>query len=102
LLEEGSHSTDVFFLLEGRAQVVLYAASGRKVCVNDIGPGDMFGEIAVLASEPRSASVVALSEVQYAEMSERDFMACLESSPAAGIWLASRCFKRTSPYRAGF
>ena len=90
LLEKGSHSTDVFFLLEGRAQVVLYATSGRKVCVNDIGPGDMFGEIAVLTREPRSASVVALSEVQYAEMSEMDFMACLESSPAAGIWLASR------------
>jgi CRP-like cAMP-binding protein len=50
----------------------------------------MFGEIAVLTGEPRSASVVALSEVQYAEMSETDFMACLKSSPDAGVWLASR------------
>src|SRR5712671_7891827 len=82
LVEKGSGSTDVFFLLEGRAEVLLYSCSGREVCVNDIGPGDMFGEIAVLDGEPRSASIVATSELKYAEMSAKDFMACLDSSPA--------------------
>src|SRR5258706_15426022 len=90
VVEKGSGSTGVFFLLEGRAEVLLYSSSGREVCVNDIGPGDMFGEIAVLDGEPRSASIVATSELKYAEMSAKDFMACLDSSPAAGIWLAGR------------
>ncbi len=90
LVERGSRSTDVFFLLEGRAEVLLYSSSGREVCVNYIGPGDMFGEIAVLDGEPRSASIVALSELKVAAMRASDFMKCFESSPAAGIWLARR------------
>ena len=90
LVEKGSRSTDVFFLLEGRAEVLLYSASGREVCVNDIGPGDIFGEIAVLDGEPRSASIVALSELKVAAMRANDFMTCFEGSPAAGIWLARR------------
>src|SRR5258705_4254221 len=74
LVEKGSRSTDVFFLLEGRAEVLLYSASGREVCVHDIGPGDMFGEIAVLDSEPRSASIVASSKLQLVAMRASDFM----------------------------
>jgi len=88
LVEKGSRSTDVFFLLEGRAKVLLYSSSGREVCVHNIGPGDIFGDIAVLDGEPRSASIIASSELRVAVMRAKDFMTCLESSPAAGIWLA--------------
>ena len=95
LLEKGSRSTDVFFLLQGRAEVLLYSSSGREVCVNDIGPGDMFGEIAALDGEPRSASIVASSELLLAAMRGPDFMKCLESSPAAGIWLARKLASRS-------
>ena len=88
LVEKGSRTTDVFFLLEGRAEVVIYSPTGREVCVNDIGPGSMFGEIAALDGEPRSASIVAASNVLAVAMRVSDFRACLESSPAAGLWLA--------------
>ena len=88
LVEKGSRTRDVFFLLEGRAEVVLYSSNGREVCVNDIGPGAMFGEIAALDGEPRSACIQAASDLVVVAMRAEDFMACLESSPAAGIWLA--------------
>lgn len=88
LVERGSRSTDVFFLLEGRAKALLYSANGREVCVHNLGPGDMFGEIAVLDGQPRSASVVASSEILVVAMYANDFMACIESSPEGGIWLA--------------
>ena len=90
VVEKGSGSTDVFFLLEGRAEVLLYSSSGREVCVNNIGPGDMFGEIAVLDGEPRSASIVASSDLLIVAMRANDFMTCFESSPTAGVWLARR------------
>ena len=88
LVEKGSRTSDVFFLLEGRAQVLLYSASGREVCVNDIGPGAMFGEIAALDREPRSASIQAASDLLVIAMRSDDFIACIESSPAAAVWLA--------------
>lgn len=90
VVEKGSDSTDVFFLLEGRAEVLLYSSSGREVCVNNVGPGDMFGEIAVLDGGPRSASIVASSDLLIVAMRGNDFMTCFESSPAAGLWLARR------------
>jgi CRP/FNR family cyclic AMP-dependent transcriptional regulator len=90
LVEKGLLSTDVFFLRDGRAEVVLYGAGGREVCVHNVHPGDMFGEIAVLDGKPRSASVQALSNIVLDVMRGHDFIACLESSPAAGIWLARR------------
>jgi CRP-like cAMP-binding protein len=88
LVEKGSRSTDVFVVLEGQAKVLLYSANGREVIVHDVGPGDLFGDIAVLDGEPRSASIVASSELRVAVMRSSDFMAALESSPGAGIWLA--------------
>jgi CRP/FNR family transcriptional regulator, cyclic AMP receptor protein len=88
LVEKGSRSTDVFFLLEGRAKVQLYSPDGKEVTVHDIGPGDMFGEIAVLDGEPRSASIVASSELLIVAMSAKEFMACIEHSPTAGVWLS--------------
>ena len=90
LVEKGSRSAEVFFLLEGEAQVLVYSSTGREVSVHNIGPGDLFGEIAVLDGEPRSASIVASSDLLLAAMRANDFMTCLESSPAAGIWLARR------------
>lgn len=90
LVEKGSRSTDVFFLLEGQAEVLLYSSSGREVSVNTIGPGDVIGEIAALDGEARSASVVASSELLAVAMRASDFMACIENSPAAGLWLARR------------
>jgi CRP-like cAMP-binding protein len=87
LVEKDSRTTDVFFLLEGQAEVVLYSSNGREVCVNTIGPGAMFGEISALDGEPRSASIVATSDVLVVAMRLSDFMACLETAPAAGIWL---------------
>jgi len=97
LVEKGSRSTDVFFLLEGRAKVLLYSSSGREVCVHNIGPGDTFGDIAVLDGEPRSASILASTELRVVVMRAKDFMTCLESSPEAALWLArnlASCVRR--------
>lgn len=86
----GSRSTDVFFIDEGAVQVLLYSAQGREVSVRDLGPGDVFGELAALDGAPRSASVVTTADARITVMSRTDFMACLEASPAAAIWLAQR------------
>lgn len=86
----GSRSTEVFFIMEGEAQALLYSANGREVSIRNIGPGDLFGELSALDDQPRSASIVAATDMRLMVMGHTDFRACIESSPYAALWLARR------------
>jgi CRP-like cAMP-binding protein len=91
LIQEGIPCTEVFFLREGEAEVRLYSSRGREmVYLHTLRPGDVFGEISALDGKSRSASVEALSNLVADTLRVGDFLACLDSSPAAGIWLARR------------
>ncbi|MFT3810475.1 MAG: Crp/Fnr family transcriptional regulator [Micropepsaceae bacterium] len=90
LLAAGADSSDVFCLLEGRAHIALHSPQGREVPVRELEPGDVFGELAALDGGPRSASVVAITGVRLAVMQRKDFLACLQASPEASLWLARR------------
>jgi CRP/FNR family transcriptional regulator, cyclic AMP receptor protein len=93
LLEKDSPSANVFLVRSGSARVVIYSSVGREVWVNTAEPGDLIGEIAALDGEPRSASVVALSELVVATISAADFLDCLTNSPAASLWISRRLAK---------
>src|SRR3954464_6280826 len=55
-------STDVYFLLSGEVRVLMRTASGREVILNEMKPGEIFGELAALDSIKRSANVTALTK----------------------------------------
>lgn len=57
MVVEGTTGQVLFVILEGKAKVL---RAGRTI--NRMGPGDVFGEIAVVDGRPRSASVVAETE----------------------------------------
>jgi CRP/FNR family cyclic AMP-dependent transcriptional regulator len=87
ILNKGDTSSDVFFVLEGRLQVLLYSANGREVSIRDLTEGDMFGELAAIDGEGRSASIVALDDSRLLAMSRPDFRAALDASNEASMWL---------------
>jgi membrane protein len=62
LIKEGDDSRDAFFLVSGRAAVHKDFASGRRR-LNELQEGQLFGEMAYLLNERRTASVIAESEV---------------------------------------
>src|SRR5277367_497051 len=86
ILSKGDTSSDVFFVLEGRLQVLLYSANGREVSLRDLAEGDMFGEMAAIDGEGRSASIVALDDSRLLAMARPDFRAAIEGSPGAAMW----------------
>jgi len=69
---------DAFYVLLGGSAVV--RRNGRKV--GELGPGDYFGELAVLDPAPRNADVVALTDVRVARLDAASFRAMLRSVPA--------------------
>lgn len=76
LTREGSPGHECFVLLEGEADVRI----GRKV-VAHLGPGEIVGEMALLSSEPRTATVVATKPVRVLVMTRPNFTAVLEQAP---------------------
>jgi CRP-like cAMP-binding protein len=69
IIDRQSDSRDMFCVVRGTARIVIYSASGREVSFDDIDAGGYFGELACLDSQPRSASVVALTNTVVAQIS---------------------------------
>jgi CRP-like cAMP-binding protein len=65
------------------------AVSADGVALRTLGPGDVFGEIAVLTSGRRTSSVVATSPMRLIVLFKRDIWALERSSPAAAERLRS-------------
>ena len=73
---EGTPGRQFFVLIEGEATVT---QGDREI--NRMGPGDFFGEIALVKDEPRTASVVAETPVRTLVITARSFRTLLDRSP---------------------
>jgi CRP/FNR family cyclic AMP-dependent transcriptional regulator len=71
-----------FLILDGTVDVLLESEDGRQFIVARLGPGDHFGEMALLDAEPRSATVVAASDVELLVMQRHEFLEELLRQPA--------------------
>lgn len=89
LTEEGAIGKEFFFIVEGRASV---RRRGRKVAL--LGPGDYFGELALLDRKPRSATVVADTDMVLLNMTQREFWTLLEDIPPLARKLLSAMAER--------
>ncbi len=59
VVTEGDVGTTAYVIERGRC-VVYKTIEGRRVVLREMGPGDVFGEMAVISSRPRTATVEAL------------------------------------------
>jgi CRP/FNR family cyclic AMP-dependent transcriptional regulator len=76
LTTQGGPGREFFVLIEGTADV---KKGTRRV--NQLGPGDFFGEIALVTQRPRTATVVATSPVRALVITDRSFRRLLEHQP---------------------
>jgi CRP/FNR family cyclic AMP-dependent transcriptional regulator len=60
LVHQGDPGDHLYAVIEGLVKVVFTSERGDEMVLNIMGPGEIFGELALLDGSPRSASVVAL------------------------------------------
>jgi CRP-like cAMP-binding protein len=75
LTRQGARGREFFVLVDGTADV---RKSGRKV--DTLGPGDFFGEIALVTHGPRTATVTTTSAVDALVITAGDFRTLLRTS----------------------
>ncbi len=73
IISASDEGRDVFFVLEGRARVTLVSVEGKSVDFREIVPGDMFGELAAIDGQVRSASVTALEPTLVGRLGHAEF-----------------------------
>ena len=80
VVSEGDDDDSLFVLLDGQAEVRL-GPSRTPIAV--LGPGDSFGETAVLTGARRTASVVALSDLRFLQLDGEAVRSVAAASPEA-------------------
>jgi CRP/FNR family cyclic AMP-dependent transcriptional regulator len=87
LMHQGDTPNALYVVLGGRVRVLVTGADGRELVLDTLGPGEYFGELALIDGEPRSATVVAADDTELGVISKTDFTAVLGSSPETAISL---------------
>ena len=87
VLRKGDPAMQIYVILRGRLKTITSGGEGRQAAFSIMGPGEVFGEVAVLDGEPRSATITALEPCELIILQRNDFFHFLERSPKAAIKL---------------
>lgn len=80
IFSSGDPGNVMYLILEG--EVELHLGSGR---VETVGPGEPFGEMALIDSEPRAASAVAKTPCRLVKIGEKRFLDLIQDKPYFGL-----------------
>jgi CRP-like cAMP-binding protein len=87
LFHKGDEGSQVYVVVSGKLKALTTSVAGDDVVFNIVGPGEVFGEIALLGETPRTATVSALEPCELLVIDRRDFLAFLKRYPDAAIRL---------------
>jgi CRP-like cAMP-binding protein len=77
---ENEEGASFFMIVEGRIKVTILGDDGREIILSVLGPGDFFGEMALLDNEPRSASAIASEDSELMVLNRSDFQSVVAGS----------------------
>jgi CRP-like cAMP-binding protein len=89
LFLEGDPGTSLCIIDKGRVMLGLTSAEGREIILDLLGPGDVFGELALLDGEPRSANAIAVEASDVLLLARDEFLHFLRQHPQASLVLLS-------------
>ncbi|MDK1028508.1 MAG: cyclic nucleotide-binding domain-containing protein [Anaerolineae bacterium] len=81
LFQKGDEGNSLFIINSGWVKVIARDTQGSDIVLNQVGAGEIIGEMALLDNEPRSAGVVALEKTEVLELKRVDFMEILKQQP---------------------
>jgi CRP/FNR family transcriptional regulator len=94
VFREGDVSDTCYVIRSGHARAILAHPDGRSITLAQFGPGDIFGELAMLGGEPRSATVETLEEAEAIAILGPDMRRLLREHPDISIKLIAALGRR--------
>jgi CRP-like cAMP-binding protein len=90
----GDQGNAMYIIITGKVNICIYSADGQEQIVNTLGPGDYFGEMALLTGEPRSATVKTSEPSEMFLLYKGDFDVILERFPSISLSMGKIVSKR--------
>ncbi len=87
IFREGDTSDTCYVVARGHARAIREHADGRQLTLAHFGPGDIFGELAMIDDEARSATVETLDQVDAVAILGADFRRLLSEHPDIAVKL---------------
>lgn len=95
IIREGDTDAALYIILHGQVEVTKKGSSEQPdLQLATMGPGDFFGEMALLDGAPRSATVTALSTTECLLLTRLVFYTTLREDPQIAISMLSTLSKR--------
>lgn len=85
IVEQSDDTTDLFLIAEGRVRAKKFSLSGKEVSFVDLTEGDVFGEFSAIDHQPRSASVVTLTDCVVGRISAEAFRRIVAEHPEVSL-----------------
>ncbi len=101
VFQQGEEGDAVYIVVSGLMQVVVERLGEGPRVVAELGRGEMFGEMALLENEPRSATVQAIRDSEVARLARADFERLLVRYPQAMLPVARKLATRLREQTAG-
>lgn len=81
MIREGDPSDSLFIIRTGWVKVVTTGYHGQEILLNQIGPGEVLGEMSLIDQQPRSGTVIVLTPVSAIEVKYNVVMDVLDQHP---------------------
>jgi CRP/FNR family cyclic AMP-dependent transcriptional regulator len=85
LFSKGDPGNSLFAVISGTVKMSISSPDGRSAIFNLIGPGEIFGEIAVLDGQSRTADATANTNCEIFVIDRREFLPFVRSHPALAM-----------------
>lgn len=84
---KGDPGTALFAVRSGMVKISVPSPDGREAVFNVLHAGEIFGEIALLDGQSRTADAIAVSDCELLAINRRDFLAFVQDEPKAALRL---------------
>ena len=81
IFRQGDAGDAIYAIVEGEVEINLFSKAGRKIVLNVLTPGMVFGEIALFDNGPRTAGATAKSDILLACVQRSQLTEALKTSP---------------------
>jgi len=94
IFREGDRGDGLYVVRSGRVEISGSVDSGARLVFSEVGPGEVFGEMAVVENQPRSAWAVAREDTRVYFIPRDEMLALVARSPALALALLQEISRR--------